>query len=39
MGAEEVRGKMAKEIVSDELWAVIQPLMLRASNKTFLGEI
>ncbi|MFA0741564.1 MAG: hypothetical protein DFNUSKGM_001675, partial [Candidatus Fervidibacter sacchari] len=26
MGAEEVRGKMAKEIVSDELWAVIQPL-------------
>ncbi|MFA0741994.1 MAG: hypothetical protein DFNUSKGM_002661, partial [Candidatus Fervidibacter sacchari] len=27
MGAEEVRGKMAKEIVSDELWAVIQPLL------------
>jgi len=27
MEAEEVKGKMAKEILCDELWAVIQPLL------------
>lgn len=38
MGAEEAKGKMAKELVSDELGAVIQPLLPPPKPKPKVGR-
>ena len=38
MGAEEVRSKIAKEIVSDELWAVIKRFFRHLSQNRKAGD-